>query len=438
MALYQTRSGRRFGLLTAAGAAYNAYNNASPQTRAFVDSIPSRVRTGVRQGIDRFRSFNRARSRYSSRRVSGGNFASSFRSGPNVGGRRRRSSRGKLRTFRKGNRRGRRGRPRRSRRGKTQSRLLGHMFKRLCTPMGYHATVAHAYSGVANLRSNVFEMLGGEIILRTLGAKHPANFLFDTVQGTASPAVLSNFGGDNWQLSIDKFVHDLRIQNRSNASMELKIYECVIRHDVANSAIATSAGPAGIVSAMFDGNLLPTFAGAALNAVGPNQAALPTGMTSQSQHPAFTPYQSEAFVSTFKILKTHSMKLAPNEIISRKFALKPKLFKAQWLLSNGANEWISRWSKTLMFSWVGMPVDDGTLSNQGKAKCDLFLQNTVHVNYHFLPGTTQLQNFSYTDDYNTSGQKYNFNPAGFTHVIPASDTIETVAAPADTVAEVAP
>lgn len=435
MSLYpSTRSGRRYGLLGVAGAAYSAYNNASPQTRRFVDSIPSRVRTGIRQGIDRFSAFsrNRVRSRFS--RVRGNNIGASFRAG--MGGRSSRMSRGRRRrSIRKGGRRGRRGRPRRKR----GFNMLGHLYKKICTPMGYHTTLAYSQPGVANQRQLLFHPLGSEKILNFLGLKRPANFLFDSNTAGGGPA-LTNPGNHSWQLSIDRFVHDLRLQNRSNASMELKIYECVYRHDVTAGQISNNYFPSGISVDMFDANDNPSaLAGQPGAAVGPAQPAFPTGMAHEYSHPAWTPFQSPTFVAAFRIVKTHSLKLGPNEIVSRKFSLRPKKFKGLWLESTESSEYVARWSKFLLYSWVGMPVDDGTLTNQGKAKCDLFWQDNVHINYHFLPGTTELENYGYTtNDINVATNQYKYDPAAFTHVIPASDTIETVAAPADTVAEVAP
>jgi len=414
-----TRRGTRYGILGAAAAAHGLYQQASPQTRAFVDSIPSRVRTGVRQGLNRFSAFSRARN--TRRNIRGGNVASSFRSGGGRSGRRRPPRR----TIRKGGRRGRRGRPRRST-GVNGKGMLGLLFKKLCTPMKYFAQTAINGHGIANQRAYVNYMLGGEVMLRNLGARHPSNFLFNTVQGASSVAVLADHGGDNWKMSIDSFVHDLRIQNRSNASMELKIYECQVRRDVSSGALGTTQNPAGILSNMFAANVDPTFPGFLGGSIGPGQAALPAGLTSNYNHPSFTPYQSQAFVEFFKILKCHSVKVGPNEIISKKFALRPKIFKGQHLTNPSSEEWQRGWSKHLLFTWVGMPVDDGTQANQGKAVCDLFIQDAVSVKYHFLPGTTQLTNYSYTEDFNAITSTYRYSPTAFTQVIPASDVIQTV------------
>lgn len=412
-----TRTGRRYGLLGAAATAHGLYRQASPSTRAFVDSIPSRVRTGVRQGLNRFAAFSRGRN--TTRRVRGGNVASSFRSS-NVGGTRSRGRRRfSRRTIRKGARRGRRGRARR-----TGGSFLGTLYKTLCTPMKYFSQSAVNRSGIANQRQQMNYMLGGEVILRQLGRNHPSNFLFNS-NPAVTPVTLNEQGPKTWRLSIDSFVHDLRIQNRANASMELKIYECVVRRDITSGSVATSLTPSGILDNMWGVNV-EALGFTTLSTVGPNQPALPTGLTTNVNHPSWTPYQSQAFVEFFKILKTHSLKLAPNEIIQRKFALRPKLFKGQHLENASSEEWQRGWTKHLIFSWVGMPVDDATTANQGKAACDLFIQDALTVKYHFLPGTTQLVNYHYAADHNTGGSNYRYDPAAFAQFIPASDVIQTI------------
>lgn len=341
-------------------------------------------------------------------------------------------------TYRNSRRGGRRKPPRRrfrnrkgGRKGKSYSKI---MWNKLCTPMTYKSTMGAAQSGTQGLRTFACVDLGGATLIKLLGARHPSNFLFNTAQGSSSTATLQDQGGTNWQMQISALVHDMRIQNRSNASMELTVYECVIRHDVGSSAFSTG----GITAETLfqDSTDVPTFIGQNESNLGPSQAALPTGMTHNWQHPTFTPFNSNEFVNYFKILRTKKLVLSPNEIVPMKFACKKKRIKGQQINSTLDLEWQKGWNKYILFSWVGMPVDDGSTANLTKAKCDLFYQDDLYVKYHFLPGDEPLVNFDYTNTWNTTGSGYNFNPAAFGVVIPASDTVQVQAG--DTAAAAVP
>lgn len=328
---------------------------------------------------------------------------------------------------------------RRGRRG-VQKRLIASGFtkllwRKLCTPMTYKTQIAQVTSGVQALRSYWDVMLGGEIFLKKLGDKHPSNFLFNTALGSASTSTLQDPGGYNYTLCIDKLLWKMKVQNRSNASMELKVYECVARHDITNNTVNT--GKTGVLYMFSDAMSVPTFIGQAESNIAPGQSANVTGVTNLYTHPSFTPYMSNEFCSTFKILRTKSLVIPPNHIVPMNFSCRPKKFKGQWLYSTQSSEWQRGWSKVILFSWVGMPVDDGTTSNQSKGVCDLFLQAEIIAKYHFEPGNEPLNNLSYLNDVNTMGQQYQFNPVAFTPVIPASDTVQTVAGSASASTDVA-
>lgn len=318
-----------------------------------------------------------------------------------------------------------------------RSSFLGKIWRALCTPMVYKSTIAQAYGGTQGLRSWKAVELAGENILTTLGNKHPSNFLFNTSVGT-STVTLQDPGGSNFTLCIDKFIWDTRIQNRSNASMELKIYECVVRNDIATSQIGTGATDVlGLFSASVD-NGTGFFVGQNMSNLAPNQVAFPTGVSHHWQHPAFTPFMSNEFCTFFKVKKVHSRVLTPNEVWPMKFYLPKKSVKGSHIFSSSSYEWEKGWSKVLLFSWVGQPVDDNSVNNQTKAKIDLFIQADITVKYHFTPGDEHLVNLAYGNDINSIGQQYQFNPSGFVAVVPASEVIETVVQPADTVPNAAP
>ena len=317
-----------------------------------------------------------------------------------------------------------RGRKRRFRGKRRKGGVMNTLMRHITTPVVYKSTNAAAAAGTQNLRAFTSIELGGEAFLKILAVKKPSNFLYNTTLGTSSTATVQDPTGSNYQLCIDSLVHDMRIQNRSNASMELQVYECLIRRDADSTAITTaSAVGIGMFQHATD---IGTYIGSALNNLGPGQAALPTGMTHNWQNPTFKPYDSNEFCQFFKILKKTNVIMSPNEIKPMRFAQRKFRIRGTRLESAACVEFLRGWSKVILFSWVGMPVDDGTLANQGKAKCDLYYQDDVTCRYHFTPGSQKMVNFAYSDTWNGVGSLYSFNPSGFTAVVPASDTIETV------------
>lgn len=419
---YQTRN----ALATGASGLLHGYNS-SPRFRAGVNTVSNQAQGYVRRA-GRYAA-NRAANAYSSYVRGSQRRRSDFVA---KGGRQSRYVRGRKRRL---------GRKRSSRkRGKkgaiSNGRIMSMIRRKLTTPLTYKTTIAQTRSGLQGQRQWLGCELGGEQIVKNLALKRPANFLSNTAAGTSSTATLQDLGQAQYQMCIDKFLWDMRIQNRGNASMELKIYECVVRHDI--SATDFSTGVTGAQTFFNTSSDPPTFVGGGQSNLGPVQAAFPTGMTHNHQHPTYTPYMSNQFCSFFKILKCHSFCLGPNEIVPKKFYAKAKTFKGSHIEATASYEWQKGWSKYLLFSWVGMPVDDGTVNNQTKAKTDLFLQADITIKYHFLPGYEPLSNFAYTNLVNGFGDQYSFDPAGMVVVVPASDTIQTVVGPVDTTTDAAP
>lgn len=400
---------------TAGAGLLHAYNN-NPGFRSGVNTVSAQGQHVVRRAART--AYNGVRRAFQARRNPVGR--SPYVSG---GGKQARYVRSKKRRLRGSRKRGS-GRKRMKKGSLTNSRMLGILRRKLTTPMTYKTTVAQTRSGLQGQRQWMDVEIAGEQFIKILANRRPSNFLFNTAIGTASTAVVQDIGQSQYQLVIDKLIWDMRIQNRGNASMELKIYECVIRHDVAATDFST--GVSGAQTFFNTSSDPPTFVGTGQSNLGPQQVAFPTGMTHQHQHPTYTPYMSNLFCSFFKILKCHKLALGPNEIVCKKFYAKAKTFKGSHIDAGASYEWQRGWSKVLLYTWVGMPVDDGTVNNQTKAKTDLFLQADVTCKYHFLPGREPVSNFTYTNELNGMGDQYSFNPAGFTVVIPASDTIQTV------------
>lgn len=193
----------------------------------------------------------------------------------------------------------------RKRFGRRRGKGIVHtLWKKLCTPMVYKSTIQNAFQGTQGQRTWRFYEMCGQSFLKTLGGKHPSNFLYNTALGTSNTATLQDFGSNQYQLHIDRFINDMRLQNRSNASMELKIYECIVRHDVSSADYST--GTSNLVALFGDSTDLPTGSGSSWIGSGdtnlaPGQASLPTGLSHAYSHPAFTPFMSNEFCSFLKL-----------------------------------------------------------------------------------------------------------------------------------------
>ena len=411
MALYHPPGNGAVGRFDWVGVAGRAARN--PHVQAAARWAGNRIRDAISNRGRTARSATFARSRNIPVRqfVRGNSTPSRYAAGS--------SSRRRLKRGRKRNRR-----RRSNKKTRGTSGVLSKLVRRLCTPMTYKTTYAQNGQGNQGLRSYFSLCTGGENLITTIGAKHPSNFLFNTAHGSSSTATLQDQGGSNWNLQLNQLIWDARIQNRSNASMELKMYECLVRHDISSSSLSNANQS---LSAIFQQSLdTPTYVGQDLSNLGPGQAALPTGVSHEWQLPTFTPYMSNTFCTFFKIIRQKSMTLSPNEIVPMKFHQRKKLFKGSHIQSSNSYEWQKGWSKIILFTWVGMPIDDGTTSNQSKAKCDLFIQADVCVKYMFVPGTEPLVNFDFSNNLNYDTNTYRLNPTAFSSVIPASDTIEVV------------
>lgn len=319
----------------------------------------------------------------------------------------------------------RRGFKRKTRKYKSVNKLL---WKRICTPQTVKSTWAYALAGKQGQRQWMPMMMGslGQIQAE-VAARRPTGFLTAGQRGSASIQTIFEYGQQNWQAVIQSLVYDTRIQNRSNATMELKIYECAMRHDVPSGSLNAQTGFLSMFSRDMDN---PTFVGSGNSNQGPNQENLPTGITNNYYHPAFTPYMSNEFVNTFKILKTHRVNLGPNEVLHKKFYCKKNAtFKGQYIDGATSTFWQKNYTKYLLFSWVGQPVDDGTVVKQTKARCDLFIQSDITMKFHFWPGEEPLYNISYSPANFVGGttNQYKLNAADIAApVIGASEVVENV------------
>jgi len=285
------------------------------------------------------------------------------------------------------------------------------LYKKICTPQIWKNTWAFARGGVLNQRQFLSVLLGSTTVLAEWANKRPTSF----AQLTAAPSV-TLYGSDRYTMRVQQYFKKFVLHNRSNSSMHLKIYTCLPRNDLNFDQGVT--GWAGIFQT-------DTSVGTA--GVGPGQNADPTGLTEIWQYPQFTPYQSSLFCEYFKIVNEESVVLNPQEYIHRKYSCRPRDFKGAYIGGIGT-DLIRGFGKYILFSWVGQPIDDGTISNQGRAQCDLFVTTEEYGKYCFLPGVAALTTTEVnTTDLSTGAtNSYRIDPAGFTPHIGPSMVFEPV------------
>lgn len=322
---------------------------------------------------------------------------------------------------------------------------LSHLVKMITTPMIIKQTGAFSKNGSLGMRSFYSHCLGSRTDLLRMYDNRPASPF-------VSPASTTQYGIRE-SLHVDKNVWNCIIQNRSNWDMKLTVYHCVCRNDMttvqynyttsAATTVFRSDGGTGGVTNVPGGN------------IGPNQPTLTTDFINIDQAPTFTPYMSTSFCQMFKIVKKENIQLGPNDYVNRTYKLPSRAFSGRYYYqTDGGNlqppEWIRGWTKFLVFSWVGGPVDTGTLSTsvttdhtQSKSKPDLYVQYDHHVNYHFSPkshhlyrigaGNPNKGNITNADTPIGIQTENNYTTdASLATVAPATATVQVPASAADT------
>lgn len=316
---------------------------------------------------------------------------------------------------------------RRGRRGSSRSQMNKWLWHSVCTPQVVKQTTALGKSGIQSQRQWWSMPLATLTDLKEMLARRPAKFF---ATGTTT-----EFGANTGKLGVSKLFKQFLVQNRSNTNMHLKIYYCFARKDITTTQYAITDTAAQTVFASDDTT--------AFNQ-GPGQPANPVGVSAKHQYPAYTPFMSSDFCSLFKVYKTKSLVLQPNGYTSLSCKQRPKEFRIEYLLDTGTPEWQRGWSKLLLFSWVGQPIDAGDIAegHLGLSKCDLQITQHLDYRFHFKPVAQPL----YKIDAPTTtiggvigGDQtsyYAVNPAAFTALVPPNAVIETVVGTAGAGADV--
>ena len=266
---------------------------------------------------------------------------------------------------------------------------LSHIVKMITTPMIIKQTGAFSKNGFQGLRSHYMFCLGSRTDLVSLNAMRPHSPF-------VQPGTTTEYGTSEY-IHIDKNQWNMIIQNRSNWDMKLHVYQCLVRNDMSTTQFPNAASAATTIFRLEKtGSAVPKGAESA------QQPTYTEDFLNADQAPTFTPFMSPLFCQMFKILKSECIQLGPNDYVNRTYKISNRKFPARLYAQTDTSayqpqEWMHGWTKFVLFSWVGGPVDTGTLSTnastdhtQTKSKPDLYVQYDHHVNFHFSPKSHHL------------------------------------------------
>lgn len=342
--------------------------------------------------------------------------------------------------------RGKRFRVRRRFSGVSHKGMLSKLWKEMHCPQVLKVTTARTVvSAGIGLRSwHAVLMNTGDDLSNALYRAPSASFFHFTSPGVATTQAPY---GSCKSLHFNGGFYKIQVQNRDNWNMHLKIYDCMYRRDC-SSVVITG------VEFFNQGTT-----GADLTSVDrdygqPQYAGTPDLLTDVYQNPSYTPYMSSPFCSKFKILKCTSMVLGPNDykfvtyrIPRRKIDL--DYMNNRYVDSSNSNHYaVGGWTRMLLFSWVGGPVDTGHQADhkQSKSKNTLSLQIEEEHRFFFERRTDLLYNIASSNagSHHVGSNNVNYYKTDDTVMyVPATETVQTVAAtpapsghdPADLVVE---
>lgn len=159
-------------------------------------------------------------------------------------------------------------------------------------------------------------------------------------------------------------------QNVGNATMFLTIHICKFRHDYVHGS-----DPA-VTSIMTDCATSTNSGSGLVNAT----STLPGSgyIGNYYNYPQFTVFSSSNFVSTYKVVKTHRLRVGPGDWFKFKLNSGYKEFDKSWLTANNSETLPIRhmkgWSKTAVLTWHGeLAMKTGTLTSQTLTANDIIM-----------------------------------------------------------------
>lgn len=345
----------------------------------------------------------------------------------------------------RGHNRGFKGRRRRFKRAR-KGKFMRNLWRMMHCPQNLRSTcAAFKLSGGTGTRTWACDIVGQDRDLMNMYSRRPTGGFFWA--GTSTPGSATTqapYGGPR-KLHITSFKKKYILQNKCNWMMHLKVYECLLRrdHDLAPLTGPTSQN-AFLTELFTDGD----DSGGNKGPFTPGYAGGGDFLSQVYQNPTYTPYCSSMFCAMFKILKCTSIKLSPNDYQTYTLSLRRKAFDFLRLratdVADATDKYlngIGRWTKMLVFTWVGGPVDTGSLSdvNQSKAANALAWQTDTDIKFYWentsLPlrticssnaRSTELGRGDTVGQYKTIGTvPYGVPYTEVVETVPASSVIQT-------------
>lgn len=324
------------------------------------------------------------------------------------------------------------GKFRRSRRG-SFTRTLWRMF---CTPLNYkeHGAIAYNASGIGK-QSWAMHTLGNYNTLSTLQTFKPS--LFNQPQTDAALAAgnqaIRDQGLHSYYMNIDRLLWKYTMQNRSNFSMKLKVYEVLCRVTMPNGTWPGGDSTSTLLSYFNtdSGGSSTGGTGTALYQSLPGETALPyRGFANNYEMPGFTLYQSSSVCSAWKVLKCTTYKLGPNDICTYVVNHRKKRFSSRYLESMSGRQ-VQNFTKGLIFNWIGQPADDTDHTHLTTSDNSLVLQWDTDFQFHFPPAANPRFFNAIPNTTAVNGVGSVYTGTGFNIVAPAEAVVQVPAVAAE-------
>lgn len=326
-----------------------------------------------------------------------------------------------------------------------KGKMMKSLWRMMHCPQELKWTNANYQVGAYGIRSYLSMTCGSAYDLKNCSKRRPNSLFYsNTTQGSG---VTQTTYGVPKALHISSFVRKITLQNRSNWIMHLKVYECLLRRDHDYSkTVGTTAFNNFINGLLTAGEDNKYNQGPFQETMGlPND-----NLNHVAQNPTFTPYNSSPFCAMFKIIKTTSMTLSPNDYQVYIVRCRRKAFdqvRLDGYINSDINtnvivddrymEGIGGWSKVVLCTWVGGPVDTGNLTEnkQSKSACTLAVQVDSYIKFYYELDFTPLLNVASS---NATSNEFSFSDAtggnyktlnNVTYGIPYTEVVETIAAP---------
>lgn len=170
-------------------------------------------------------------------------------------------------------------------------------------------------------------------------------------------------------------------QNLGNGHMLLTIYIATPRHDYIPSDHPD-------VNELFPDCLTSTSAGQDFLQTGSALPAAGSTIVNYYNYTNFTPFMSNHFTTSWLVLKTYRMRLAPGEWFKFNMSTKLKEFDKKWLLANDAYSIDQRiklpakYAKMALFTWHGEAVTKGGGTEATDVNTITLAKNDLMVYYN--------------------------------------------------------